>query len=224
MQRRAKSTSRTFAALLGALWLLLGFTVPLAAQTVVPLPQTFTMSPGGVELRSGTFYDQNNDLISGDLTLTRTTYSAITDMGDEWPLFENGIDHNFRIGIKSQRVPRPEGGGSDYDDWLVTVHIGATTYAFKRPYQAAQPFKQTGGVKGRSLTWTGGEGMGALKTYTFTDRDDTKYVFRPTSFVNTPDCGGGTPCAYVAYITKPDGSRTDFSYDNSSSKARLRMV
>lgn len=194
------------------------------AQTVVPLPQTFTMSPGGVELRSGSFYNQNNDLTSGDLALVRTHYAAISDMGDEWPLVENGIDHSFRIGIKSQRVPRPEGGGLAYDDWLVTVHIGATTYAFKRPYQAAQPFVQTGGIKGRSLTWTGGEGMGQLKTYTFTDRDDTKYTFRPTSFVSTPDCGTSTPCAYVSYITKPDGGRTDFSYDTSSSKARLRMV
>ena len=197
-----------------------------AAQTVIPLPQTFTMSPGGVEMRSGQYYYQNVDVSIGDLELKRTHYGVVQSNGDDWPTLENGIDHNHRIGVKVQRVPRLEGGGEDYDDWLVTVHIGETTYAFKRPYQATQPFVQTGGVKGRSLTWTGGTGMGGTQTYTFTDRDNTVYVFRPNGFVTQPDCGASTPCSYVSTITAPTGRKLTFGYDTDAGtgNSRLRLV
>lgn len=203
---------------------------PAAAQSTIPLPQTLTVTPSGVDLQTRTYRYTHDDIVIDNLRLVRnwTGWSKLEDV-DQYNPVENGFVHNLRAAVTVQRVPRPEGGTFAQQDWLVGVHIGAKTQMFRRMWGTDNFFEANGGSKGEKLTWTGGNTYGQ-QVYTFTDRDGTAYVFGGGSLGgvgNAHHCDG-VSCGYVTSVTRLDGYRMDFEYDTDTSQTpnyrRLRLV
>lgn len=195
---------------------LLGVASHAAAQRTIPVPEVLTLSPGGVDVNSRTYNYTHNDIQIGDLSLVRIWRALITpqEASDATPAVA-GFMHSLRIGVSQQRTPYDgwsQPGPNAQFNFLVKVLIGNTTHVFSREKSNTSPFETMGLEKGLSLTWTG---TAPIRYYVFTDKADTQYVFLPTN-------GNFSAFAYVQSVTRADGYRMDFSYDQSDT--RLRMV
>ncbi|WP_230781777.1 hypothetical protein [Sphingomonas sp. Leaf37] len=183
-----------------------------------PVKSAFASSPGGVDMRSGSYSFENEDLSigsGGDALSLKRVFSFDGWDGNVHQRFGKFFNHNWSIMVRERRVPV---GGACYPsqfDYNVTVDFGALSEGFRSRYQPIA-FEQTAAKAGYAeLAASGG--------YTFTARDGTRVVFPAVS----GGAGCGTwmeACAYAESVTQPDGTVFTLSYESGGSQGKLRSV
>ena len=184
-----------------------------------------SMTPGGVDLRTGRYGYNATDLSIGgegqesSLTLARTTVDGVT--GHLNP-FGNFAD-NWEIMLAQYLVD--SSGSGVKADVRSAIHYAALTDSF----DSAGPnngFAHLSAGADTWLTFTGGARDGASTVFSYTTSDGTVVVFRP---LGSNDCS--TPplkCTYASSVTKPDGTVYTLNYSatgaSSGNQSRLSSV
>jgi RHS repeat-associated protein len=212
-----------FCALLASAWIPTLARAQDAKANVSPPPETYAVSPGGVDMRSGRYaYSQTDLAIGGEagaLALTRTLSQPVLEHNNPFANFS----HNWDILISEKRINVQQGlfrhtiGQPDYQ---IELSFGGRSQAFRSEGPNAG-FEQTSRSGFASLT-VAGDKSAAGAVYTFRTGDGTEAVFRP---IGSADCSSTLRCAYVSQVTDADGTRLSFDYDNQGGNAtRLRAV
>lgn len=179
------------------------------AQTIAP-PRADTTSPTGVSFRSGAFTYQETDLSIGGsgsdgLTLVRSYNSSTNGPGNLSPSWS----HNHQGFVSNAPIPYDPNfppHNPNMVPYIYTVSFGDRSVIFR----GGSGFPATGGPvgtyypmfpSGASLVFNGTTSAGY---YSFIDADGT--------VVNFTQGAGGK----VSNVTKPDGTRLDYSYNGQS--------
>jgi YD repeat-containing protein len=204
---------------------LLSAAAALADTTLAPPAEKFAISPGGVDMRSGRYvYNQTDLAIGGDsgLTLTRSLPQPVAGHSNPFANFS----HNWDILLTEKRVNIQAGDfrngmGVDYQ---IEISFGGLTQTF-RAYSTSSIFDHTSRSGYAQLTFTGDKASSSV-VYTYRSGDGTEAVFRQLGAASTADCSSLLRCAYVSQVTRADGTRLTFEYDNLGGRnaTRLRSV
>jgi len=203
-------------------------TAPARAQgepqaNVSPPAETYAVSPGGVDMRSGRYaYNQTDLAIGGEggaLALSRTLSQPVLEHNNPFANFS----HNWDILISEKRINAHQGifrhtiGQPDYQ---IEIVFAGRSQTFRSEGPNAG-FEQTARSGFASLTVAGSKSAPSA-VYTFRTGDGTEAVFRP---IGSADCSITLRCAYVSQVTEADGTRLAFEYDNEGGNAtRLRAL
>ncbi len=186
---------------------------------LAPPPESFAISPGGVDIRTGRYTTNETDLSVGTLALTRILSSDLFDHRDPFGNFS----HNWDIRLIEERIDIATGNythgtGRDY---RITVNFGGRAATFQGSGIGAELPPISKGPRAR-LTHVGEREAGAV-VYTFTQSGGTRFVFRP---LGNRDCASLVRCAYVSQIIEADGTTTTFEYESTGAAngARLRSA
>lgn len=182
--------------------------------------ETFAMTPGGVDMRTGRYAYSETDLTIGGegsqgLTLARTMTQPVN--GHVNP-FAN-LSHNWDIMVSERRIniDQPSAPGTDY---RIMVHYGGRSQTFEARVTAGWGFgqKSVGGFA--TLTYAGNKADASV-VYTYTAPDGTVAVFRALGLPGYGDCSSASNrrCAFASQITEPDGTVYTFDYVPSGSPA-----
>lgn len=191
---------------------------------VIPA-EKFVTAPGGVDMRTGRFVYSQTDLAAGSdangIMLNRTMPDYAARHINPFANFS----HNWDIWLVESRISISTGqtwGGPDY---RMNVHIGGRSITFDSPASFGN-FQYKGDGLNPILEASGDRAL-ASTIYTLRDADGTVMTFRPIGAVATADCAGNQSssvnpasyaskrCAYISSLTRPDGTRFDFSYENT---------
>lgn len=185
-----------------------------------PSPEKIAITPGGVDIRTGRLSYTKTDLSigegSGAIELQRI---MTTPVATHVAPFGN-LSHNWDIFLTIKSIPI-EGSGWDY---IANVNYGARSQTFEMLNGMDTVFRQKS--RNSFTTLTTPNPVGAA-IYTFRATDGTLAVFRPLA---NGECliPNLWQCAFVSYITEPDGTRFDFEYESTTAsvpnKVRLRSV
>lgn len=185
------------------------------------LPEQFTPSPGGVDMRSGRYMYSHTDLsIGGDkgMSLERIV-SPVAPYGGLFYRAFGSLTHNWDIWVDEDRVQVCTANDPRQDDYKVTVYIGGNAQTFRTGYDpspgdittgAASDFSRQSGGPYSALYFNytlNGFGEIVPSQYIFVDTDGRKVTFAPL--------GGsiGSRGASVQSVTDPDGTNYTFDYD-----------
>lgn len=230
--------SDSFALLAGrnaciALMASIAFSAVAQAQTSTGGPKLINtpseglaISPGGVDLRTGRFVYNEQDLKIGEnspggINLVRSMPPVIP--GHISPF--GNMSHNWVITISEKRVNIQQ---NYYDnlsgnDFRMLVNRTGLTETFESKL-AQTAFGQVSRNAFSTLTFVGNRADSSV-IYTFTDEDGTVINFRP---MGSGDCAAVLRCAAASDMTTPDGTRYTFDYEYmptaTGNKARLRKV
>ena len=220
------------------------FSIPVRSQTsadyspgnIAPPAEKYTISPGGVDMRTGHYVYRNTDLTIGtgvsDGGLKLERIEPVQVPGHINP-FGNFSD-NFDVMITERRT-KPEFGdytditvGKDASSTSIFVSVGGRTLSFQKYNYVKtvgyQPISH--GDMENSLTFTGALESGT-EVYTLLDREGNQYIFRPLPLRGSGDCASQLRCALVSAIIQANGTRFDFQYETLASggnQARLKSV
>lgn len=197
----------------------------LADTTLSPPAEKFAVSPGGVDMRSGRYvYNQTDLAIGGDsgLTFTRSLPQPVAGHSNPFANFS----HNWDILLTEKRVDIQ---GGDFrngmgNDYQIEISFGGLTQTF-RANSTATIFDHTSRSGFAQLTFTGDKSSSSV-VYTYRSGDGTEAVFRQLGTATNADCSTILRCAYVSQVTRADGTRLTFEYDNLGGRnaTRLRSV
>jgi len=212
--------SRPFLRLAAALVALAPVAPAAAVDKLVNTPaEKFVTAPGGVDLRTGRFVYEEQDLsiggegnagLSFSRTLTATVPGHINPFGN--------LSHNWDIMVSERKFSIDNPDSPSGQDFQINVHFGGRSMTYQaRPttigYQQMSPGTPA------PLTFTGDRAGAAV--YTYTAADGTVAVFRP---IGTGECSTARRCAYVSEITEVDGTRFTFAYVSAGVGMRLTRV
>lgn len=192
-------------------------------------PEKFATSPGGVDMRTGTFEYSNLDVSvggaaeQGGLDLRRTPQSSSTNYRGRFGSF----NHNWDITVTEKRVKHYFSLNPGQFDYVISINFGGRSTSFQSRYTPASPFEQLGVRDKATLTFTGTK---QTAVYTYTANDGTVIEFRQMS----KECFTAQPldtlirrCSYASKVIVPSGQRYDLTYDSAGAgddMARLRNV
>ena len=124
--------------------------VPINDSTYIkPIPaEASTVSPGGVDMRTGAYQYTRKELAigaegDGGLTLER-------QMGGEYghaQAFGRLFSHNWDVRLNQSRVPVPEANTPGQYDYQVSVAYGGLSTSFKARYATTAPYQQNSADK-----------------------------------------------------------------------------
>lgn len=192
-----------------------------------PPAEQYTMSPGGVDMRTGKYAYRMMDLSAGPdgagIKLERMEDPAIP--GHMAP-FAN-MSHNWDIMLTERRRNLVSHAIVDagYSDYQVYVSFGGRTETF-RALAATWPFERSSSSAFATLNHTGARGAGG-EVYTYTNSGGSTIVFRPLGTSGNSDCSATVRCAYPSHMTLADGTKFTFDYETrtaTGSKARIKAV
>lgn len=196
---------------------------PAMAQTTdQPSAEKFTISPGGVDMRTGRYVFEQTDLSVGDdsetggLALTRLPTASVLGHHDPF----GNLSHNWDIMLIEKNVNLlqndfNDGSGSDLH---VQVVFGARSETFMKQSNQER-FEQVSRAGRAQLVYVPAAGS-VPGFYTMFAADGTEIVFRPHEGVS--ECST-YKCVYASNINFPDGTQITLTYENSSVK-QLRRI
>ncbi|MBV9932011.1 MAG: hypothetical protein JO013_13850, partial [Alphaproteobacteria bacterium] len=199
-----------------------------AQKVLAPPPERMIVSPGGVDMRTGRYaYSQTDLSIGGEagLALTRTMNQQVVRHSNPFGSFS----HNFDLMLTIKSVSIDEGIMTDWPgapDTQAEVAFGGLSATFQSlGFGGSAGYDLTSRAGYARLTYTSPDNKreNPAAIYTFQTADGTKAVFRP---IGSNDCSAQARCAYVAQLTRPDGTVLSFEYDSlgTGNSARLRSV
>lgn len=169
-------------------------------------PTIYTLNERGVDMRTGAFVYQNEDIgIGGDgrLSLNRQFNSEFMDYKGP---FGYGTSHNFDI-----KISIGEYEGKD----VAVVTRGFVSDILEKQSDHYYVSQKDPGVTLRTI---GGTGANEERVAIYTLRDGTEYRFEKVKELHVMAWGliacGETDCGYLASITKPNGEKLHFEYDH----------
>ncbi|MBV9929997.1 MAG: hypothetical protein JO013_03525 [Alphaproteobacteria bacterium] len=201
---------------------------PSGPRRISAPAEKYTVSPGGVDMRTGMFVYKQTDISiggegeSGGLSLDRIT--APNPYGHLTP-FGGMFSSNWEIMLTDKRIDIFRGLNDDNSgpDYRIRIFFGGRSETFSG-YGNQTGFIQMSQNPLTSLTYTGDRASGTA-LYTFTATDGTAVTFRPVAGM---DCSAQIRCAYVSTIVEPDGTLLSFDYDYDAAavgnRARLRSI
>ncbi|MAY78998.1 MAG: hypothetical protein CL802_15810 [Citromicrobium sp.] len=190
------------------------------ADGFAPPPEKFSISPGGVDMRSGAYVYENIDLVigngEGSLELKRILPTGIFNHIEPFGNFS----HNWDVFLNEESI---DIAGGDFEpgsgtDLRVKIRFGGRSDTFQRLSQNTGFDQVSYEITGR-LTYSGTTNT----VYTFTAGDGTVVTFRPLG----TECGGVGGCAFASSILQPDGTLYELAYDEPTTDpndTRLRRV
>jgi RHS repeat-associated protein len=206
------------------------FAAPPGTTASAPIAaEHFAFSPGGVDMRTGTYKYNKSDLSIGgggesgiilDRVMQGETYYNQP--------FGTHFSHNWDIRLTEDRVPVAEASTPANYDYQIKISFGGLSTTFRSLWANTSAFKQVSNDNNATLTNAGGKGGAAV--YTFTARDGTIVVFRPmlgTSYTYGSECAGNNAinrCVFASTIIKPNGTKYVLEYDTAGGFLRLRSV
>ncbi|MGA9582474.1 MAG: hypothetical protein WBR13_10955, partial [Allosphingosinicella sp.] len=215
---RASRLLRAFA--LAALAALAPLAPASATAKLVNTPaEKFVTAPGGVDLRTGRFVYEENDLsIGGEgnsgLSFSRTLTATVPGHSNPF----GNLAHNWDIMVSERKfdAANPQlGTGLDFQ---INVHFGGRSMTYRSLF-AQSGYEQMSPGARAPLTYSGDRAGAAV--YTYTAADGTVAVFRP---IGTAECSTVRRCAYVSEITETDGTKFTFAYVAAGAGVRLARV
>jgi hypothetical protein len=224
---RMKTSSRRARTLACALLATTAFAVPAAAQTTAIIGPVsidrFTVSPGGVDLRSGNFTYSSTDLSIGEgtpaggLSLVRT--------GDNGKLHTERFgqfSHNWEIYLV-ESYATSNGltiGGSGPTQLSINAQGRSNTFRSTAPRAS---YVSMGGSLNPSNAKLHRVQSGTDYFYRYTAPDGTLITFSNMTSAKCAQLNGR--CAYATEVVLPTGVTYTLSYDNlGTANARLRQV
>jgi RHS repeat-associated protein len=203
-------------------------------------PEKLAVSPGDVDMRTGTYKSEATDLTIGEngdggIQLVRSLATETLNGAEGLKQnFGEFFTHNWGAQVVEKRI-QVLGAYSpaDYDYQISIVGSGAgdSFRAAKPSSGLAANFVPTSPESSATLSVTPANNPSGAATYTYTARDGTKILFRQfRSLSSAADCEkvGATRCAFASKMTKVDGTEYTFEYDSANppqlGPARLRSV
>lgn len=192
------------------------------SATIAPPPEKYAISPGGVDMRTGRFAQDETDLSIGStsgpggLTLTRTLTTALAGHIDP---FAN-LSDNWDITLTEKRVDIGSGNyrnGAGQDYW-VSINYGGRSDAFQS-LSSDTAFTQQSRTLFAKLTYSGIRSSSSV-VYTYEASDGTRIIYRPLG----NECSSMMRCAFPSQIVYADGTVVNFGYETTTSGTRLRSV
>lgn len=196
---------------------------------VGPVPiDRFTLSPGGVDLRSGVFTYNHTDLSIGAAG-TSSGISLVRSTDNGKPHVERfaQFSHNWEIFVYDSFVT---GGGLKVGG-SGPIQISVTAQGRSMSFRSDLPRNYYGDL-GPPINPSNAKisrvQSGTSYYYLYTAPDGTVITFNPMTFNTTTSarCNQDNGnCAYASQMVLPDGTQYDFSYDNIGTiNSRLRRV
>ena len=223
---RSWKKQATAGAVLGLLGMLTAPAALAQDEPVAPYaipPEQYSVSPAGVDMRTGQYTYSNTDLtIGGDAGLAFVRNNGTNEPRAKKPF--GNFAHNWDAYIVE--APAWPVGGDPTWSFTVSVYAGGRSDSFT----SAHP------TLGQTINRTTTTASPARLKITGLANDDRDFEYRAAdgTIVNfrsllDQDCFQARGrCAYASSITQPDGVRYDFQYDNPNSGqvngARLRRV
>ncbi|MBO9711434.1 hypothetical protein [Sphingomonas sp.] len=199
-----------------------------ARYVTAPPPEQYTISPGGVDMRSGHYVYRETDLSAGGgegsagIGLKRLEVNGIPG---HVPPFASQT-HNWDITLTERRRNLISGSlvSTGESKFEVFISVDGRTETFNAVSPTADML-QASRTKTARLTNTGTRGAGN-EVYTYTASDGTIVVFRPFGLSGAADCSDVVRCAYASEITSPDGTKYTLQYETrtTGNRARLKSV
>lgn len=191
-------------------------------KTATPMPaENYSINPGGVDMRTGQYVYQREDLsIGGETGLTLVRQNGI-EFGVVDKAFGN-LSHNWEVFLI--RREQRDAHTADY-----TVSMGGRSTGFRGGATNPRPSQSSPG--GKELLE--GIGAGADRYWVYTAKDGTVVTFRPEGLKDckkqtaVPDGSSVATCMSAAKMVQPDGVTYQFEYDDptpNSGDTRLRSV
>jgi hypothetical protein len=201
------------------------------AQTMgvtAPPPEQYTLSPGGVDMRSGRFAVRETDLAIGgtpDQAALKLERNEGVGIPGHVPPFASQA-HNWDIMLVERRTHPINSGTSGLASagFELYVSFGGRTETFEAATPAL-PLDQRSRSPAAKLSQAGTRGAGG-EVYTYTAADGSVVEFRPLALIGAGDCSVTIRCAYAAQVIEPDGTRYALNYETRSegNRARLKSV
>lgn len=193
---------------------------PEKARTPLPA-ENYAINPGGVDMRTGQFVYQRQDLaIGGENGLSLVRQNGI-EFGVVGKPFGH-LSHNWEVFLV--RRVQPDAYTADY-----TISMDGRSTGFRGGSSNMMPSQSSPG--GKELLE--GIGTGNDRYWVYTAKDGTVVTFRAEGLegcdIETARQDGTfvSQCMYAAEMTRPDGVTYTFHYDNPTTgadDARLRGV
>lgn len=190
-----------------------------------PPAEKYSVGPGGVDMRTGTYASQSMDLSvgpAGDSGLTLTRILGALVLGHNNPF--GNFSSNWDIMLTQKRINIDQGTTHDLSgtDYQVSIKFGGRSQTFRAYSSIGFTVASMAGYA--ELTYTGDRNA-ATAIYTYTAGDGTKVVFRAPS---GHDCSTQLLCAYAASVLSPDGTQYTLNYEDPSpgtpNTVRLKSV
>ncbi|MBF5054866.1 YD repeat-containing protein [Alcanivorax sp. 521-1] len=202
-------TRKLFGTLVASIMIVAGLCMtPGTSEADIPgfPPSVYTISDRGVDLRSGSFVFENEDIGigtgDGRLALNRQFNSEFMDYKGP---FGFGTSHNFDIKIAM---------GEYQGEEVAVVTQGFVSDILEKKSEGQYVSQKDPGV---TLTTVGGSGPNDEKVATYVLRDGTEFRFEKVKshhlrWARFIPCGE-TDCGYLKSITKPNGEKITFQYE-----------
>ena len=196
-----------------------------AVGVAAPPPEQYSVSPTGVDMRSGRYAIRETDLAAGgggEAGLTFRRIEALMLPGKPQP-FAN-MSHNWDIVLTERRwslqtaVPVSTAESS----FQAYVSIEGRTESFES-LGLTFPYVQMSRTPTSRLSHTGTRG-GGVEVYTYVAPNGTEILFRPLPLIGASDCSTTIRCAFASSVTYPDGTKIDLTYDTRTSGNRARLL
>ncbi len=193
-----------------------------AAPPAIP-PERLALSPGNVDMRSGTYTYRNVDVAIGDaaggLSFERQ-FDWVDPQNDGFARnLGEMFSHNWNLRIVESRIKTASSDNPGDYDFQMSVMVnekGGTTFRSvnmgRYNVDATDlAFFEISNDAYSTLTMTGKGNLDAV--YTYTSSNGTKVYFEPMGTNNCPILSGPSKrCAYVSSIDRPDGTRYTLEY------------
>lgn len=195
-----------------------------------PEKKKFASSPGGVDMRSGSYSHESVDVSiggEGDAGLTLVRSFSFNNGSWHFPYQPMGrfFTHNWDIQLREVRTPIAGACYPSQFDYNMTVMYGGLGESF-HSVAANIAFEQTAPAGYAELTAAASPNN--PKLFTFVARDGTVVTFLPLpAGVAASLCPGTVGrCTYAAQIVRPDKTIYTLEYDTLSDglSKRLRAV
>lgn len=194
------------------------------AGVTAPPAEQYTVSPGGVDMRTGRYTYRQTDLSLGQpdgagISLDRLETAGLPGHISPFANFAS----NWDITLTERRRNLISGalvtaGDSDFQ---VYVNEGGRLDTFSAVNLTA-PFTQLSRSPSSKISHTGTRAAGG-EVYTYTASDGTIIVFRSLGLLGASDCSETVRCAYASQLIRPDGEKFTFEYDIRSTGTRARL-
>lgn len=186
-------------------------------------PEEYSVSPGGVDMRTGRYAEREVDLSIGDEAISVTRLEESYKQSHVNPM--GNMTHNWNITLQLKDGPRPSGMNVDLVYDVAWVNFGGRSRSFERLAPDLQ-YERRAPLDIARLETSGGAVANAVY-YTFTSVDGVKVEFRPyLRGSGEHDCQPAA-CFFASRIINPDGETIVLEYDtrtNGANRARLKRV
>ncbi|MDF7774285.1 hypothetical protein P1X14_03410 [Sphingomonas sp. AOB5] len=192
------------------------------AQVSAPPPEQYTISPGGVDMRSGVYAYRMADLSVPKFDLERTDAAGLP--GSPAPFASMGHNWSIMLTERRQNLISHAIVSAGQSDYQVYVSVDGRTETFQA-LGIDWPFEQMSRTPMARLAHTGSRGAGG-EVYTYTAADGSTIVFRALPAIGAADCSTTIRCAYASEVNAVDGTKYTLQYDTrtTGNRARLKSV